>query len=230
MRIVFVRHGDPDYEQDCLTESGKKQAKALAQRLKNEGIEEIWASPMGRAMQTASAVSDVLGLPINKLEFMREVTWGSTDGSELFSDGHPWNIADEMARRGINLNNEDWRNDDFFKTNRVVENVDMIEKELDAWLESFGYVRDGFYYDHKVSEDTHKTIALFSHGGSSAAAMGHILNLPFPYMCALFHMEFTGINIIRFDKNSGKGTLPRLELANDGKHIRDEKYVCPDRK
>ena len=26
MRIVFVRHGDPDYARDCLTEAGKQRA------------------------------------------------------------------------------------------------------------------------------------------------------------------------------------------------------------
>ena len=230
MRIIFVRHGEPNYELDCLTETGKLQAKAVAQRLKEEGIEEIYASPFGRAMETATAVSEVLGLPINVLDFMHEVTWGSTDGSTLYSDGHPWNSVDEMARQNINLNDPDWRESPYFKSNAVVENVDVIEKEIDEWLAGFGYVREGFYYRHDVQENEHRTIALFSHGGSSAAAMGHILNLPFPYMCALFHMEFTGINIIRLDRNSGKCTLPCLELANDGKHIKEGHYFRLERK
>ena len=55
MRIVFVRHGDPDYAHDCLTEKGLIQAKQAAVRLREEGIEEIWSSPMGRAQQTAAA-------------------------------------------------------------------------------------------------------------------------------------------------------------------------------
>ena len=41
MRIIFVRHGEPDYAHDCLTEMGKLQAVAAAERLRNEGIEEI---------------------------------------------------------------------------------------------------------------------------------------------------------------------------------------------
>ena len=53
MRILFVRHGHPNYELDCLTELGKKQAEAAALRLKDEGIEEIYASTCGRAFETA---------------------------------------------------------------------------------------------------------------------------------------------------------------------------------
>ena len=94
MRIVFVRHGEPDYEHDCLTPAGREQALAAAERLKEENIEEIWASPLGRAQETALAASSVLGLPVKTLDFMREVHWGSRDGSPLFADGHPWNMAD----------------------------------------------------------------------------------------------------------------------------------------
>ena len=50
MKIYFVRHGDPNYRHDCLTELGHKQAQAAAKRLKeivsaeneeNEGSELI---------------------------------------------------------------------------------------------------------------------------------------------------------------------------------------------
>ena len=45
MRIILIRHGDPNYEKDCLTELGHKQASAAAQRLLSEGIDEIYSSP-----------------------------------------------------------------------------------------------------------------------------------------------------------------------------------------
>ena len=55
MRIVFVRHGEPDYRNDCLTETGKIQARQAAVRLREEGIEQIFSSPLGRAQETAAA-------------------------------------------------------------------------------------------------------------------------------------------------------------------------------
>ena len=57
MRIVFVRHGEPDYANDCLTAVGKVQAEQAALRLREEGIEEIWSSPLGRAAETAKAAN-----------------------------------------------------------------------------------------------------------------------------------------------------------------------------
>ena len=230
MRIVFVRHGEPDYANDCLTETGHRQARAAAERLKEEGIEEIWCSPLGRARITAEYASEALGLPVNTLDFMRELSWGSMDGEPVFSDGHPWNIADEMARQGTDLNRPDWPAHPYFANNRVAGCVRSVEKGIDEWLAGFGYIRQGNYYIHTAEEKEHRTVALFSHGGSSCAAMGHILNIPFPQMCGMLHIEFTGITIIRLDRSAGPGTLPCLELANDGKHIREGKYHRLERK
>ena len=224
MRILFIRHGEPDYENDTLTETGFKQAQLAAQRLKDEGIEEIWSSSHGRAVNTAKFTADLLRLPIKKADFIREITWGSTNGEELFADGHPWDIADEMARRGMDLNDPDWRHNQFFTNNRVVQCVDHVEKGIDEWLSDLGYKRNGLYYDHVIEEDHHRTIAFFCHGGSSSAAIAHIMNMPFPYVCALLHMEFTGITILRMDRKKGLCTLPCMELANDGRHIKEGSY------
>ena len=221
MRIVFVRHGEPDYARDCLTELGRVQAKKAAQRLLGEGIGEIYASPLGRARETAQAAAEVLGLPVKTLDFMEEVRWGSADGEELYAGGHPWAIADEMARQGMELNRADWRDAPWFRTNRVVECVDRVERGIDEWLAGFGYLREGKHYRHTAEEEQHKTVALFSHGGSSCAAMGHILGLPFPYAIALLHLDFTGITVVRLDSRAGIGAIPQLKCSNDTAHLRD---------
>ena len=224
MRIIFVRHGEPDYAHDCLTDMGRLQAADAAERLRNEGIEEIFSSPLGRAAETAAATAELLKRPVQTLDYMRELHWGSIDGTPIPSDGHPWDLADLLAEEGWDLTNPGWREHPYFRNNRVTENVDMVAQRTDEWLLSLGYERNGAFYRCVRPDDRQKTVALFSHGGSSAAAMGHILNLPFPYACGLFHLEFTGITIIRLDRNPGQQRLPCLELANDGRHISGTRY------
>ena len=224
MRIIFIRHGEPDYEHDCLTEQGRRQALAAAERLKEEGIEEIFSSPQGRAAETAAAAAEALGLPVKILDFMRELHWGSSDGTQIPANGHPWDLADMLAAEGWDLTDPAWREHPYFSHNIVTAESDHVAQETDGWLRSLGYERCGAYYRCVRPDDAQKTVALFSHGGSSAAAMGHILNLPFPYSCGLFHLEFTGITVIRLDRNPGKQALPCLELANDGRHIRGPRY------
>ena len=97
MRIIFVRHGHPDYAHDCLTELGRQHAAAAALRLQDEGIEAIYSSTHGRAMETASHLAEALHLPVTGCEFMREINWGSVDGEPLFADGHPWDTVDRMV-------------------------------------------------------------------------------------------------------------------------------------
>ena len=46
MRLLIIRHGDPDYAKDSLTEKGKLQAQALAKRLAVHGLDRIYASPI----------------------------------------------------------------------------------------------------------------------------------------------------------------------------------------
>ena len=224
MRIVFVRHGEPDYAHDCLTERGRIQAQAAAERLREEGIEEIYSSPLGRATETAAFTAEALGLPVRMLDYMRELHWGSMDGTPMPADGHPWDLADMLAAESRDLTDPAWREHPYFRNNKVTAEADHVARKTDEWLRTLGYERNGAYYRCLRPDGRQATVALFSHGGSSAAAMGHILNLPFPYACALFHIEFTGLTIIRLDRNPGRQALPCLELANDGRHIRGACY------
>lgn len=44
MKIIFVRHGHPDYANDCLTDLGNKQGEAVAKRLEKEKIDRFYSS------------------------------------------------------------------------------------------------------------------------------------------------------------------------------------------
>ncbi|MBR4577053.1 MAG: histidine phosphatase family protein [Clostridia bacterium] len=222
MRIVIVRHGEPDYEHDCLTEKGRLQALAAAERLREEGIEEIFSSPLGRAAETAAAAAEALKLPVRTLDYMRELHWGSTDGTEIPSGGHPWDLANRLTEEGWDLTNPDWRNHPYFASNIVTEEADRVARETDRWLQSLGYEREDVGYRCVRPDDRQKTVALFCHGGSSSAAIGRVLNLTFPYACGIFHLDFTGIIILRLDRQPGSKTPPCLELANDARHIRED--------
>ena len=61
MKLIFIRHGDPDYVRDGLTEKGKIEAKALADMIERYNIDEVYQSPLGRAVETAEYSLKVLG-------------------------------------------------------------------------------------------------------------------------------------------------------------------------
>src|SRR6266508_6009446 len=79
-RLYLVRHaqsqgntgedlatGDPD-----LTEVGWEQARRLGERFKSQRIGRIYASPLRRTLQTASAIAEVSGLKVVSKGDLRE--------------------------------------------------------------------------------------------------------------------------------------------------------------
>ncbi len=53
MKLIFIRHAEPDYKLDSLTEKGAREAALLGERTQNWPISQVYCSPMGRAQKTA---------------------------------------------------------------------------------------------------------------------------------------------------------------------------------
>ena len=53
MKLIFVRHGDPDYALDSLTEKGWREAEILAEQISNYDVDDFSCTPLGRARETA---------------------------------------------------------------------------------------------------------------------------------------------------------------------------------
>ena len=216
MRIIFVRHGEPDYEHDCLTETGRRQAAAAAQRLSGEGIRAIYSSPTGRAQETAETAARLLGLPVTTLDYMHEISWG---GPNLPENGHPWTLSDWLIdREGFDFFTKSWREHPYFTDNAAVRYYDWITGAFDELLLSYGYRHEKGRFLCRGGKD--ETIALFSHGGSGACVLAHLLSLPFPYVASVMPYYYTSVTILAFPAEEGAWVHPRLELFNDAAHIR----------
>ena len=218
MIIYFIRHGHPDYKTDTLTEVGKKQAEAVAERLMGLGIERIYSSTCGRAKETAEPTAKRLGLEIIPLDFIRELSWRSTDGEPILANGHPWHVADALVKEGVDITSENWRETEPYSRSRVVLKEGLVSEGIDSFLEKLGYKREGKYY-RASAPDKEKIIAIFSHAGSSSAALGHIFNIPFPQVCGAFRLDFTSVTKVEFPNRVGELVYPQLLLLNDAKHL-----------
>lgn len=53
MKLMFVRHAEPDYKHDSLTLKGRREAQLLSLRLAKLDVRDFYASPLGRAQETA---------------------------------------------------------------------------------------------------------------------------------------------------------------------------------
>ena len=61
MRLIIVRHGDPNYELDTLTENGWKEARLAAECIAKLDVKDFYVSPLGRAQDTAGCTIEKMG-------------------------------------------------------------------------------------------------------------------------------------------------------------------------
>ena len=67
MRLIFIRHGDPDYSIDNLTEKGKKEVALLTERIcKWDNVTDFFTSPLGRAKATGAPALEKLGVTLSR--------------------------------------------------------------------------------------------------------------------------------------------------------------------
>jgi probable phosphoglycerate mutase len=87
--ILLARHGETDWNaarrwqghtDRPLTDRGRAQAEALAERLDGTGLECVYASDLRRARETAAAVAERKGIELRTLPELREVDVGSWAG------------------------------------------------------------------------------------------------------------------------------------------------------
>lgn len=220
MKIYFVRHGHPNYKNDCLTSLGHLQAEAAAERLCAFGIEEIYTSTCGRALETAEHTSSKLGLRSIPCEFMREIHWKAIDpeNEPIPLNGHPWELVRLHSNQGFDLTAKNWSELFPYSKSKMVSTTQTVTQGFDAWLSALGYEREGDYY-RVTTQSTNKTVAMFSHGGSSSAAMSHMFNIPFPQFCGAFHLDFTSITLVELDGERGECVYPKFIYVGDSTHI-----------
>ena len=165
MRILIIRHGDPDYEHDTLTEKGHREAKLLAEKLVKEKIDYFYSSPLGRAKDTCMYVAKAHGRENDVVikDWLQEFGCHMTlpSGRERYI---PWDmLPTEWVDNPQMYDYKNWYKQDFYEKGGMETRFRTVTNGLDALLAEHGYTRDGEMY-HTEKGHT-KTIALFCHFG-----------------------------------------------------------------
>jgi len=92
VRLLLARHGQTGWHRDNryvsrtdigLTDTGRKQARYLACRAEQEGVDLVLCSPLTRALETAKPAAVALGLKLETDERLRELDFGEWEGKTL---------------------------------------------------------------------------------------------------------------------------------------------------
>lgn len=161
-RLILARHGQTDYNRDArlqgqidipLNSTGREQAAELATAMERIRPDVIVSSPLRRAVDTAEATGERLGIPVR------------TDARLLERGFGPWEglTADEITER--------WPQEyaDFRSHRRVVgldveDRQDVSDRFADACREL-------------VAESPEKTVLVVAHGAAITLGITGLLGL-----------------------------------------------------
>ncbi len=173
MKLLIIRHADPDYTQDSLTNTGWREAELLAGRLTSEDVKAFYVSPLGRARDTASVTLDRMDREAEILPWLREFNPVILrDGIETIAwDWLPaeWTAIPEFYDRNL------WHTVPVMRQGNVFEEYLKVTGGLDDVLEKHGYQRDGEIY--RAVRASNETLVFFCHFGVECVMLGHLLGI-----------------------------------------------------
>lgn len=85
MKLIIIRHGDPDYEHDSLTQKGVREAQLLSDRISQLDVKAFYCSPLGRAQDTASYTLNKMNRTAETLPWLCEFEGKIVSGLKLVS-------------------------------------------------------------------------------------------------------------------------------------------------
>ena len=218
MLLYIIRHGHPTYNPDELTPLGKRQAEAVAHRMAEARIDEVYSSPLNRARQTAQPTYETLCLPCRIEDWTSEAhaahDFGVTrdgqwhwcfDGVQPYLRSHPEYFG------------EIWYEAPCLGENNFKEGFRRVQEASDEFLARQGYVRSGGVY--RAERDNAKHIAVFCHAGFGSLWISHLLGFPPTVYWATMDLTHTGITVFRLSDHACEETTPVMLTHSDTSHL-----------
>lgn len=225
MRIVFVRHCEPDYTVDSLTPKGWREAKLLSHRVLNWNVDAFYESPLGRAHDTAKTCldlrrehgknCDVTVLPWLK-EFYYQLKMPVT-GEDVMC----WDLMPSYFNGNKDLHDKDrWYDTDLMRSGNIRAEYEAVTSAFDELLKGYGYVRrsDGTY---EVTSHNDKTIVMFCHFGVTALLTGHMTGVAPTCLWQNFFMAPSSVTIIGSEEREEGTASFRVQEFGSVSHLTD---------
>lgn len=199
MEIYLIRHGeiagDPHkyYEPPvtgCLSELGCQQAEELAQALDGIEFSAIYASPLGRAIQTAQPFAAVRQMPIQILPWLRE--WCPATVLGRCEESNYEEIEREAAKVRPEAAWQTGAGESTFEfAGRVIPGFLQLMQSHGVEPAHGGYVLG--------NPEDQQRLALVAHGGSLGRLAAFLLGIPL-HPFAPIALAHTGVAVFSFQK------------------------------
>ena len=174
MRLLIVRHGDPDYSIDSLTEKGWKEAEYLSERLSKLDVKDFYVSPLGRAKDTASFTLKKMNRTAVECDWLREfdVLIDRPDVTDRQKRLWDW-LPQDWTQDERFYQYDHWYENERFQQSDAKGYYDYVTGKFDKLLTEHGYVREGHHY--RVEKPNEDTLVFFCHFGLECVLLAHLI-------------------------------------------------------
>ncbi|MCH5199580.1 MAG: histidine phosphatase family protein [Oscillospiraceae bacterium] len=216
MRLLLIRHGDPDYSIDSLTEKGHREAELLAERIAPMDIKAYYTSPLGRAKKTAEYTLDKIGRTAEVLDWAREFDVPVDDGNG--GKRIAWDFLPEDWRSVPDYYDRDrWTDVKIMKDADIKAGIEKVHNGLDRLLERHGYRREGEIY--RAVSPNEDTAALFCHFGVTCVMLSHLLGVsPMVLWHGTIAAPTSVTTLVTEERREGKAVF-RMTAFGDISHL-----------
>lgn len=219
MRLIFIRHGDPDYVHDSLTEKGFREAEYLKRRVEKWDVKAFYCSPLGRAMATAKPFLEAMGREATICDWLKEFFVPVKD-VDTGKDRIPWDfMPGYFTKEALFYDKDKWTMAPVMQTGDVKAAFENVCNEFDRLLLKHGYERDGGLY--KVKEHNDDTLVFTCHLGVTFVLVSHLLGIPTPLMWQGFFMPPTSLVVLNSEERIEGEAYFRCQAFGDTKHLTD---------
>ncbi len=249
MRLIFIRHGDPDYANDNLTEKGRREVALLTERVcKWENITQFYSSPFGRAIATGEPSLKRLGRKAIVCDWLQEFHYRTAypqnmaDKNLAGKEAMCWDLMPEFFTSDPAFFDKDkWADSDFMQAGKIKEYYKMVCDGIDEILAEYGYKRNekNFYdvenpvpnhnwcqpiekYHLKSVKDDYpeeKTLVFFCHLGVMFTIISHLVGLSPMQLWQGFYVAPTSITILNSEERLSGQAFFRVERLGDTNHL-----------
>lgn len=221
MRIIFIRHGDPDYVNDSLTDKGVREAKLLSGRIAGWNTKQMqfYCSPLGRAQKTASYTLEKLNREAATYEWMKEFSY-FIDDPTTGRHGVPWDFMPEYWTEIPEMyDKEGWKKTEIYRSNPdLIPAYQEVCEGLDQLISEYGYKR---YHNYYINTGTKQddAIVIFCHLGITCVMLSHLLGIsPAPLLHGLY-LAPTSVTVLTTEERQNHVAYFRAQSIGDCTHL-----------
>ena len=215
---MFIRHGDPNYELDALTEKGILEAKALIPRIEKINADYYYVSPLGRARQTAQIAMERIDKEAKVLDWLREFPAVVKHICEPDPGPQCWDwMPSDWAKEPSFYDIDRFYDHPVMKKGHVKEIYEDVINHFNALLRKHGYAKNGKTFD--VLKANHDTLCFFCHFGIECVLLSYLINVSPMILWHGFVAAPSSVTIVNTEERQKGIASFRISHFGDTSHL-----------